>query len=134
MFNREFLCSRISVQYHGISHTHLDALAHINDDGVFYNGYAPDADEVIANGHPKNSIHNLKNGIVTRGVLIDIPRLRGVPYLEPGTPIYVEDLEAWEEQAGVKVSSGDALFDQRQLFLPVAEAAIGRSRGRPRDV
>ena len=101
---------RISVRYHGISHTHLDALAHINDDGVFYNGYAPDADEVIANGHPKNSIHNLKNGIVTRGVLIDIPRLRGVPYLEPGTPIYVEDLEAWEEQAGVRVSPGDALF------------------------
>ena len=84
---------RISIQYHGISHTHLDALAHINDDGVFYNGYAPDAEAVSANGHPKNSIHNLKNGILTRGVLIDIPRLRGVPYLEPGTPIYVEDLE-----------------------------------------
>ena len=52
----------------------------------------------------------MKNGIFTRGVLIDIPRLKGVPYLEPGTPIYVEDLEAWEKQAGVKVSSGDALF------------------------
>ena len=101
---------RIAVSYHGISHTHLDALAHINDDGVFYNGYAPDADTVVEHGHEKNSIHNLKSGIVTRGVLIDIPRLRGVPYLEPGTPIYVEDLEAWEEQAGVRVSSGDALF------------------------
>ena len=33
-----------------------------------------------------------------------------MPYLEPGTPIYVEDLEAWEKQAGVKVSAGDALF------------------------
>ena len=101
---------RLSIRYHGIAHTHLDALAHINDDGVFYNGYTPDADEVLENGHPKNSIHNLKDGIVTRGVLIDIPRLRGVPYLEPGTPIYVEDLEAWEEYAGVRVSSGDALF------------------------
>ena len=69
---------RLAVRYHGISHTHLDALAHVNDDGVFYNGYAPDAD-AVAEGHPKNSIHNLKSGIVTRGVLIDIPRLRGVP-------------------------------------------------------
>jgi kynurenine formamidase len=61
-------------------------------------------------GHTKNSIHNLKNGILTRGILIDIPRLKGVPYLEPGTSIYIEDLEAWEKQAGVKVSAGDALF------------------------
>jgi kynurenine formamidase len=101
---------RIAVSYHGIAHTHLDSLAHINESGVFYNGYTPDQAAVVANRHAKNSIHNVKNGIFTRGVLIDIPRLKGVPYLEPGTPIYVEDLEAWEKQAGVKVSAGDALF------------------------
>lgn len=100
----------IAVNYHGIAHTHLDSLAHINDNGVFFNGYKPDADRVLKQGHEKNSIHNLKNGIFTRGVLIDIPRLKGVPYLEPGTPIYVEDLEAWEKKAGVRVSAGDALF------------------------
>jgi kynurenine formamidase len=100
----------ISVNYHGIAHTHLDSLAHINDNGVFYNGYKPDADLVLKQGHEKNSIHNVKNGIFTRGILIDIPRLKGVPYLEPGTPIYAEDLEAWEKKAGVKVSPGDALF------------------------
>jgi kynurenine formamidase len=100
----------IAVNYHGIAHTHLDSLAHINDDGVFFNGYKPDRDTVLKQGHSKNSIHNLKNGIFTRGVLIDIPRLKGVPYLEPGTPIYVEDLEAWEKKAGVKLSPGDALF------------------------
>jgi kynurenine formamidase len=78
---------------------------------VFYNGYKPDPAEVKqANRHFKNSIHNLKNGVLARGVLMDIPRLKGVPYLEPGTPIYVEDLEAWERQAGVKVGPGDALF------------------------
>jgi kynurenine formamidase len=43
-------------------------------------------------------------------VLIDIARLKGVPYLEPGTPIYVRDLEAWERQAGITVGTGDALF------------------------
>jgi kynurenine formamidase len=100
----------IAVNYHGIAHTHLDSLAHINDNGVFFNGYKPDPDQVLKRGHEKNSIHNVKNGIFTRGVLIDIPRLKGVPYLEPGTPIYVEDLEAWEKKAGVKVSAGDAVF------------------------
>jgi kynurenine formamidase len=101
---------RIGVNYHGIAHTHLDSLAHINANGVFYNGYTPDPDAVMKQGHAKNSIHNVKNGIFTRGILIDIPRLKGLPYLEPGTPIYVEDLEAWEKKAGVKVSPGDALF------------------------
>jgi kynurenine formamidase len=101
---------RIGVRYHGIAHTHLDSLAHINENGVFYNGYKPDPDSVLKGGHQKNSIHNLKNGIFTRGILLDIPRLKGVPYLEPGTPIYVEDLEAWERRAGVKVAAGDALF------------------------
>jgi kynurenine formamidase len=101
---------QIAVNYHGIAHTHLDSLAHINDNGVFYNGYKPDAGKVLQQGHEKNSIHNVKNGIFTRGILIDIPRLKGVPYLEPGTPIYVEDLEAWEKKSGVKVSAGDALF------------------------
>jgi len=65
---------------------------------------------VVKEGHARNSIHNVKNGVFTRGILIDIPRLKGVPYLEPGTPIYVEDLEAWEKRAGVKVAAGDALF------------------------
>jgi kynurenine formamidase len=101
---------QISARYHGIAHTHLDSLAHINDNGVFFNGYKPDAATVLKQGHAANSIHNLKSGILTRGILIDLPRLKGLPYLEPGTPIYVEDLEAWEKKAGVKVSAGDALF------------------------
>ena len=102
---------RIGVAFHGIAHTHLDSLAHINYDGVFYNGYKPDPEQVkSANGHAKNSIHNLKNGIFTRGILIDIPRMKGVQYLEPGTPIYVEDLEAWLKKAGLKIQPGDALF------------------------
>ena len=101
---------RIGVAYHGIAHTHLDSLAHINDNGTFYNGYKPDPEKVLRDGHAKNSIHNVKDGIFTRGVLLNIPRLKGVPYLEPSTPIYIEDLEAWEKEAGVRVSAGDALF------------------------
>jgi kynurenine formamidase len=100
-----------SVSFHGFIHTHLDSLAHVFDEGKGYNGYAPDKDVVMREGgHAKNSVYNLKNGVVTRGILMDIPRLKGVDYLEPGTHIYPADLEAWEKKAGVKVSAGDALF------------------------
>ena len=101
---------RMGVVPHGVAHTHLDSLAHIHYDGVFYNGYKPDAGSVMKSGHTRNSIVNLKNGIFTRGVLVDLPRLKGVPYLEPGTPIYAQDIEAWEKMAGVKIGPGDAVF------------------------
>ncbi len=127
---------RWGVSFHGVAHTHLDSLAHINENGVFYNGYRPNPDEVAkANGHFKNSIHNLKSGVFTRGVLIDIPRLKGVPYLAQGTPIYVEDLEAWEKHAGVKVGSGDALFirtgvwARRKALGPYARGRAAQDAG-----
>ena len=106
----EIGADRMGVVPHGVAHTHLDSLAHINFNGVFYNGYTPDAASVMKRGHTRNSIVNLKNGIFTRGVLVDLPRLKGVPYLEPGTPIYAHDIEAWEKMAGVTIGSGDAVF------------------------
>jgi kynurenine formamidase len=127
---------RWGVTYHGQAHTHLDALAHVNENGVFYNGYAPNQDEVMkANRHSRNGIHNLKNGVFTRGVLIDVPRLKGLPYLEQGTRIYVEDLEAWEKQAGVKVGPGDALLVRtgvwalRKAIGPFARGRNARDAG-----
>ncbi len=100
----------IGIRFHGYAHSHMDSLSHVNEDGVFYNGYKPDQATVMANGHAKNSIVNVKNGIFTRGILIDVPRLKGVEYLEPNTRITPADIEAWEKQAGVKVGPGDALF------------------------
>jgi kynurenine formamidase len=104
---------RLSVEYHGIAHTHMDAMDHnfTGPGNKAYNGYAFNKESATSPpGHTRNSIVNEKNGIFTRGILIDIPRLKGLPYLEPGTPIYIEDIEAWERKAGVKVSAGDALF------------------------
>src|SRR5688572_19899054 len=133
---RGIALDRWGVSYHGVAHTHLDALAHVNENGVFYNGYKPDPAEVKqANRHFKNSIHNLKNGVFTRGVLIDLPRLKGVPYLAESTPIHVEDLEAWEKRAGVKVGSGDALFirtgvwTRRKEIGPFARGRNGKDAG-----
>ncbi len=96
------------VSYHGYSHSHIDSLCHILYRGQMYNGVSHDT--ITEDGCSVASIVNLQGGIVTRGVLLDFPRLKGVPYLEPGTPIYVEDIEAWEEMAGVTVQPGDAIF------------------------
>jgi len=97
-----------SVSFHGLAHTHLDALCHNFYQGKMYNGFPQE--EVTEKGCPREGIDILKDGIFTRGILIDIPRLKGVPYLEPGTAIHAADLEAWEEKTGVQVSSGDAVF------------------------
>ena len=94
---------------HGPGTTHLDSFAHIFFDGKMWNGY-PRTSVTNAGGAANNSILTMKNGIVTRGVLYDIPRLRGLPYLEPGTRIFPEDLEAWEKKTGVKVGPGDAFI------------------------
>jgi kynurenine formamidase len=98
------------LRYHGFAHTHLDALAHVTDGGRAYNGYVAEKDKVMSEGLARSSIYVARHGIVTRGVLMDIPRLRGVPYLELDDRITPADLEAWEKKAGVKVSAGDALL------------------------
>ena len=116
---------RYGVVPHGVAHTHLDSLAHINYDGVFYNGYKPDADSVMKNRHTRNSIINLKNGIFTRGILIDLPRLKGVPYLEPGTPIYAQDIEAWEkDRRSQGVCGRCAVHSHRPLGAPRGRRSV----------
>ena len=94
--------------YHGYGVSHIDSLCHFLWNDRLYNDTPPSA--TTPDGCGKLGIQNLKNGIVTRGILLDFPRLKGVSYLEPQTPIYVEDIEAWEEQAGIRVSPGDAIF------------------------
>ena len=97
-----------SVAYHGYAHTHMDSLCHLFHSGKLYNGFSRDV--VGPEGAEKLSIDNLKQGIFTRGVLMDIARLRGVDFLEPGTAIFPEDLEAWENRIGTKVKAGDVVF------------------------
>lgn len=97
-----------TINYHGFAYTHIDALCHIFHKGRMYNGFP--LTTVTAEGCQKLDIAKLKQGIFTRAVLFDIPRLKGVPYLEPGTPVLPEDLDAWEELVGVKVARGDAVL------------------------
>jgi kynurenine formamidase len=94
--------------YHGYGVSHMDSLCHFLWNDRLYNDVPASAS--TTSGCGKLGIQNLKRGIVTRGILLDFARLKKVPYLEPGTPIYIEDIEAWERQAKVKVSPGDAIF------------------------
>jgi kynurenine formamidase len=104
----QFVSDEYSVAFHGYAHTHMDALAHMSYEGKSYNGV--EMKNVTAEGAPKLDVTNFKNGIFTRGILLDIPHLKGVDWLEPGTPIYAEDLDAFEKMAGVKVEPGDVVF------------------------
>jgi kynurenine formamidase len=97
------------IAFHGSTFTHIDGLCHGDYDGRIYNGY-PLKESITSGGCKKLGINNLAGGIVTRGVLIDIPRLKGVKALAPDTEVYVEDIEAWEKMAGVKIAPGDAIF------------------------
>src|SRR5436305_4252811 len=97
-----------STRYHGKVLTHLDALSQMFYQGTMYNGYPQS--EVNRQGAQKLSVIAYKNGLVSRGILMDIPQLKGLKYLEPGTPIYPADLDAWEKKAGFKVGSGDIVF------------------------
>ena len=107
--NKGFSTDTYRVSYHGYAHSHLDALCHILYKDQTYNGYAR-ADINTETGCTKLGIQGFRNGYVTRGILMDMARAKNLPYLDPGTPIFVEDLEAWEKRAGVKVGPGDALL------------------------
>ena len=93
---------------HGMANTHIDALCHILDQGKMYNGF--DASEVRSTGALRNSIMAGEDGLVSRGVLLDIAALKGADWLEPGYGISVADLEAAEARQNVRVRSGDILL------------------------
>ena len=96
------------MNYHGFAYSHIDALCHIFYDKKMYNGFSQDL--VKPTGAEKLGINKMNKGIFTRGVLVDVPRLKGVPYLKPGETIIPADIEAWEKETGLKIESGDVLL------------------------
>jgi len=103
-----FTTDRFSMNVHGDADSHLDALCHVVYDGTLYGGVP--AATVTPAGAATLSVELARNGIVGRGVLLDIPRLRGVPWLEPGDHVTADDLTAAEAAQRVRVGEGDLLF------------------------
>ena len=101
----QFCTDYLASEFHGDCHTHIDALCHIAYQGKLYNGKPASA--VTSRGPTIQDITSYAHGIVGRGVLLDIPRLRGVKWLEPGEAVTTAELEASEKAQGVYLGEGD---------------------------
>jgi len=106
--NLGFATDFLGIQFHGDCHTHIDALCHIAYKGRLYNDRP--AELVTSRGAQALDITAMAHGIVGRGVLIDIPRLRGVKWLEPGGAVTREEIEAAEKAQGVRMGKGDMML------------------------
>jgi kynurenine formamidase len=116
---------------HGFEVTHMDALAHTYHDRRVYNGRRA-ADVVTTAGIRFASISAARDGVFTRGVLLDVPAARGVMMLEPGEGISAADLEAAERAAGTRVETGDAVVVRSGLdtrLRTTADAAVEPREG-----
>jgi kynurenine formamidase len=102
-----FCLDFIAGEIHGDCHTHIDALCHVAYRGKLYNGKS--VEDITARGPQFHDITRYADGIVGRGVLLDIPRFRGVNWLEPGEAVTPEELESCEEAQGVRMGQGDIL-------------------------
>src|SRR5690348_16345139 len=108
----------ITLQVHGWS-THLDALGHIYTDDVGYNGRHR-SKIFSGDGLAAHAITAMKDGVFTRGVLLDVAASCGRPWLPADHTITLADLERAETAAGVTVEAGDALFVHTGLTARLA--------------
>ena len=99
----------IGMVFHGQTITHIDALSHYSWLGKLYNG-KPASLITSREGAQTHSIEPDCDGIVTRAVLLDIPKVRGVSWLPPEEPVMPEDLDEAERSQGVRVEEGDILL------------------------
>ena len=99
----------IGMVFHGQSITHIDAMSHYYWKGNLYNG-KPANLITSRQGAQTHSIEAAYSGIITKGILLDLPKLRGVEYLDPNEPVMPLDLLEAEETQGVKIEEGDILL------------------------
>src|SRR5262245_17027722 len=112
----DYLFERQEIEYHGGRLSHFDALCHVSYNGKLYNGL--NFKEVVTEGRgcAKLSVNSAREGIVTRGVLLDLPGIR----------VRRQDVEAWEKKTGIRIGPGDALLlRSRRPGAPPAFGAAG---------
>lgn len=99
----------IGVSYHGFANTHIDALCHIfAEGGKLYGGHP--SSEVTEEGARTNAIDAWRDGIVTRGVLYDVPRHRGTAHVTEDAPVHAWELEDIAAAQGITPQPGDAVL------------------------
>ena len=108
-----FISDRYQYQgtYHGSTHSHLDALGcHVHFQGRGWNNLSSEVTQDAGCSAEQGGIIAFKDGVFTRGILIDIARFKGVPWLEAGEAATYDDLIDYEKWANIKIRSGDAVF------------------------
>ena len=114
--------------FHGYTVTHVDSLSHFFWEGKTYNGF-PAHLVSTSMGATFGSVEEAKNGMIARGVLVDVPMIRGIDWVERGEGVMIDDILAAEERCGFKVEEGDILLvrtgqlRRRNLEGPVDRAA-----------
>jgi kynurenine formamidase len=103
----KFNMDSYTVNFHGFAFSHIDALSHSFYDNKLYNGFP--ASSITSSGASVLDTALYRDGIMTRGVLVDIPWLRGLPYLDKNAYITGHDLDQWEAKTGVRIGAGDAV-------------------------
>jgi kynurenine formamidase len=115
-----FAMDYVGQAFHHPSHSHIDALCHISYQGSLYNGFRT-ASTVSADGAAALSVETLHEGLVGRGVLLDVPAVGERSWLEPGESVFRDDLEAAEQAQGVTVGPGDILLVRTGYAQRLAE-------------
>ena len=119
----------IGMIFHGYAVTHVDSLAHFFWDGKTYNGN-PAHLVSTSMGATVCSVEAAKNGFIARGILVDVPMIRDVSWLERGEGVTPEDILAAEVSCGFKIEEGDILLIRTgQLHRREVEGAVDRSAG-----
>jgi hypothetical protein len=99
----------MGIEFHGDAHSHLDALCHVVYKGRTHNGF-PIEEVVNSLGATKQTTDVVRDGIVGRGVMIDIPRLRGTAWIKPGEAVMADEIEAALTAQGLELRQGDIVF------------------------
>jgi kynurenine formamidase len=107
--DRQVATDFIGVAFHGTTVTHIDSLAHFFWNGHMYNGASSQLVR-MADGATSHSVAAAAPGIVTRGILIDAPWLRGTSVVEPRDGVGRAELELAEKRCGVRPERGDVLL------------------------
>ena len=94
--------------FHGLAVTHVDALCHVEYQGKVYNG-RPFDDVVQSGGATWGAVDQYFDGIVTRGVLLDVASMRAEGHVVPGKPVTPPDLDAAAERAKIRMEPGDVV-------------------------
>ena len=122
----------LGVFYHGTATTHIDALCHVWDSNGMWDGKNPD-DVIGFTGAKYGTVDAWSDGILTRGVLLDVPKHRGTPYVTMDTPVHGWELEEIAAQEGIEIQPGDAVlvYSGREAYALDNGGVWGGGPGRP---